>query len=102
MHITLVEIEIKPEFVNDFVKACERNYQGTRREPGNIRFDVLQAADKPAHWVLYEVFATAEDAAAHKQTPHYKAWREKVEAWMARPRKGQLYVARFPSERKDW
>ena len=102
MHITLVNVEVKPEFIDDFVKAVQRNHDGTRREPGNIRFDVLQAVDKPWQFVLYEVFATAEDAAAHKQTPHYKAWREKVEAWMAKPRVSQGYAARFPAERKDW
>lgn len=102
MHITLVNIEIKTEFVEAFLKAVEQNYLGTRREPGNIRFDVLQAADNDTRFVLYEVFASAEDAAAHKQTPHYKAWREKVEPWMASPRSSQGYTARFPAERKDW
>lgn len=102
MHITLIDIEVKPEFIDDFLKAVERNHEATRREPGNIRFDVLQAADNPARFVLYEVFASAEDAAAHKQTPHYHAWREKVAPWMLIPRTSQGYLARFPAERKDW
>lgn len=102
MHTTIVEVDVKPEYVDDFIKAVERNHLGTRREPGNIRFDVLQSVDQPTRFVLYEVFATAEDAAAHKQTAHYKAWREKVEAMMAKPRVGQAFRALFPGERKDW
>lgn len=102
MHITLVQVDVKPEHIDAFIKAVERNHLGTRREPGNIRFDVLQSDDNPARFVLYEVFATAEDAAAHKQTAHYKAWRETVESMMAAPRAGQGFRALFPRERKDW
>lgn len=102
MHITLVQVDVKPEHIDEFIKAVERNHLGTRREPGNIRFDVLQSADNPARFVLYEVFATPEDAAAHKQTAHYKAWREKVEPMMATPRAGQSFRALYPGERKDW
>ena len=61
MIANLVFVDVKPEFVEDFKKASVLNHEGSRKEPGNIRFDVLQSADDPTKFTLYEVFAD-EDA----------------------------------------
>jgi quinol monooxygenase YgiN len=53
------------------VEACRANHEASTQEPGNRRFDVLQDANDPTHFVLYEAYATAEAAAAHKETAHY-------------------------------
>ena len=91
MHVTLVHVQVKPEWLEAFVAATRRNHEGSVREPGNVRFDVLQSEDEPQCFVLVEIFRDAEAAAAHKTTPHYLAWREEVAAWMATPREGKHY-----------
>lgn len=91
MHVTLVHVHVKPERVDEFLAATRRNHEGSVREPGNVRFDVLQSEDDPAHVVLVEMFRDAETAAAHKGTPHYLAWREEVADWMAAPREGRRF-----------
>jgi autoinducer 2-degrading protein len=96
MHVTLVHVHVLPDRVDDFVRATRSNHEGSVDEPGNVRFDVLQSAADPCRFVLYEVFATEEDAAAHKRTPHYLAWRDAVAPWMAEPRKGVAYRAVCP------
>lgn len=88
MHVTIVNVQVKPEYVEDFIKASRLNHEASITEPGNHRFDVLQSADDPTSFVLYEAYATAEDAAAHKNTAHYLKWRETVADWMASPRQG--------------
>ena len=102
MHVTLVHVEVVPERVADFVAATRANHAGTRREPGNLRFDVLQSAEAPARFLLYEVFLTADDAAAHKTTPHYLAWRDAVAPWMAAPRRGEPLRALAPADPAAW
>ncbi|MGE0371279.1 MAG: antibiotic biosynthesis monooxygenase [Gammaproteobacteria bacterium] len=97
MHVTLVHVLVKPEHVTDFVEATRRNHEASVREAGNCRFDVLQSADDPTRFVLYEAYASAADAAAHKQTAHYLAWRETVAGWMAAPRQGVPYRGLFPA-----
>lgn len=72
------------------------NHEASVQESGNVRFDVLQSADEPSRFVLYEAYASAADAAAHKETAHYLAWREKVADWMAEPRQGVPYNGLFP------
>ena len=89
MHVTLVHVQVKPEHVADFIAATRLNHAASIREPGNRRFDVLQAPDDACRFVLYEAYATPADAAAHKQTAHYAAWRDAVAPWMAAPRRGE-------------
>lgn len=88
MHVTLVHVHVKPENVDDFIQASLENSRESVKEPGNLRFDVLQLKDDSCRFVLYEAYATPEDAAAHKDTPHYRKWRDTVADWMAEPRQG--------------
>jgi len=96
MHVTLVHVQVKPDHVNDFIAATKRNHEASIKESGNRRFDVLQSPENPAHFVLYEAYVSAEDAAEHKQTEHYLAWRDTVADWMAEPRQGIRYDGLFP------
>jgi autoinducer 2-degrading protein len=96
MHVTLVHVHVKAGYEADFIAATRLNHEASVREPGNRRFDVLQSPDDPRHFLLYEAYASAADAAAHKQTAHYAAWRAAVEPWMAEPRRGEPYSGLFP------
>ncbi len=96
MHVTLVHVHVKPDHIDDFIAATQRNHAASIKESGNKRFDVLQSPENPAHFVLYEAYASAEDAAAHKQTEHYLIWRDTVADWMAEPRQGVRYDGLFP------
>lgn len=42
MNVTLVEINIRPERVAEFLDVFRANHEGALKEPGNLRFDVLQ------------------------------------------------------------
>lgn len=97
MHVTLVHVRVKPEHVNDFIAASGANHEASIQESGNRRFDILQSADDPARFILYEAYASAADAAAHKETVHYLNWRETVANWMAEPRQGISYLSLFPN-----
>jgi autoinducer 2-degrading protein len=96
MHVTLVHVHVLPDHIDDFIRASEANHAASIREPGNLRFDILQSPDDPARFVLYEAYRTAGDAAAHKETAHYLAWRESVADWMAGPRQGVPFNGLFP------
>lgn len=98
MHVTLVKIAVKAECVDAFIAATQANHEGSIHEPGCRRFDVLQNPDNPSEFALYEAYASAAAAAAHKQTAHYAAWRDAVAEMMASPRQGVPYVALFPTE----
>lgn len=88
MHVTLVHVHVMPAHLDAFLAATRANHEASVQEPGNRRFDVLQDPAEPTHVILYEAYASAEDAAAHKQTAHYAAWRDAVADMMAEPRRG--------------
>ena len=102
MHLVCVHVHVKPEFREAFIDATLENGRGAIQEPGNLRFDVLQQADDPNRFVLYEVYRDEAGADAHKQTAHYAKWRDTVAAWMAEPRRGVGYSPLFPGVATQW
>lgn len=98
MHVTLVKVSVKSDRVVDFIAATRANHEGSVQEPGNRRFDILQDPDDSTRFILYEAYATAADAAAHKQTAHYLRWRDSVTDMMAEPRQSVPYTCLFPED----
>jgi len=92
MIVTIVHVQVKPEHVEDFIEATRKNHLASIREPGNLRFDVLQSKDDPTRFALYEAYESEEAAAAHKKTEHYLKWRETVADWMTKPRVGDFFA----------
>jgi len=97
MHVTLVHVRVRPEHLDAFIAATRANHEASVSEAGNRRFDVLQAPDDPTRFILYEAYASAADAAAHKETAHYLAWRAAVADMMAEPRRGEPMNGLFPA-----
>ena len=101
MFIVHVFVRVKPEHIEAFREATLENAKNSVQEPGIARFDVIQQMDDPARFLLVEVYRTSEDPARHKDTPHYKKWRNAVEGMMAEPRCSVKYANIFPDE-KGW
>ena len=74
------------ERVDAFRAATLVNARASVQEAGIARFDVLQDHSDPTHFVLVEVYRTAEAPALHKETAHYTLWRDTVAPMMAKPR----------------
>ena len=60
MNVTLVEINIKPERVDEFLEVFRANHEGALREPGNLRFDVLQDPEVKTRFFIYEAYKDDE------------------------------------------
>jgi autoinducer 2-degrading protein len=97
-----VYVYVKPDHREAFIEATLENGRQTIGEPGNLRFDVIQQADDPNRFLLYEVYRDEAAVQAHKQTAHYAQWRQTVEPWMAEPRRGVQYLGRFPDDPRQW
>jgi (4S)-4-hydroxy-5-phosphonooxypentane-2,3-dione isomerase len=101
MLIVHVFVHVKPESVEAFRAATLENARNSVREPGVVRFDVVQQDDDPNRFLLMEIYRTPEDPARHKETAHYAAWRDAVESMMAEPRRSVKYHEVFP-EAVSW
>lgn len=98
MYIVHVFIEVKPEFLDDFIGATISNAEASIKEAGIARFDFLRDVENLNHFLLVEVYRTKEAPAMHKKTEHYKLWKDTVEQMMAAPRSRRIYDNIVPDE----
>ena len=102
MIVTVVSIEVKTQYLQEFIEAGIENHIHSIRESQNLRFDILQSTDNPCFFSFYEAYETEEGAAAHKSTPHYLKWRSSVELMMAKPRQGKQHRVISPKDIDQW
>jgi autoinducer 2-degrading protein len=95
VYVVSVTVFVKKENIEGFIAASLENARNTRKEAGNVRFDVSQSTEDPTRFLLYEVYATPDDFAAHQKTEHYLKWRAAVADWMAQPRQGVKHNSVF-------
>jgi (4S)-4-hydroxy-5-phosphonooxypentane-2,3-dione isomerase len=93
MKVTCVYVSVKPDNVGMFIEATKANHLESVKEPGNLRFDLIQQD---------EAYKSEADSANHKTTEHYKKWRTQVESYMAEPRKGVKYSIIEPNDPAKW
>lgn len=101
MLIVLVHVRVKPEYVEAFKTATIANAGASVQEAGIARFDLIQQNDDPARFILVEIYRTPEAPMSHKDTEHYRTWRDAVADMMAEPRISYKYSNVFPGD-QDW
>lgn len=86
MHVVVVTIDIKPEFVDRFVAAMLANARNSViHEPNCLRFDVIRDEKNPTRLFLYEAYRDRAAFDVHVTMPHYFVWRDTVKEWFAAP-----------------
>lgn len=70
----VVDAEIHPDHIGEFLKVMEEDAAGSRAEPGCIRFDVVQNMEQKNKFMFYEVYKDTEAVDFHKKQPHFKLW----------------------------
>ena len=85
MHVTLVEINVHEDKVDEFIEVFRQNHLGSVQDPEvNSRF------------YIYEAYKDEDAVAFHKTTPHYKTCVAKLESLMTGPRKKRLFNGLMP------
>lgn len=101
MLIVHVHVRVQSEFIDAFKQAAIENARKSVQETGIARFDVIQQSDAPERFVLVEVYRSPEAAVLHKETEHYRIWRDTVASMMAEQRSSVKYSNVFPGD-PDW
>ena len=77
MFILLVKVQVKAELLDEFKSAILKNAElSVQRDPGCLRFDVLQQQDDPHQWFFYEVYDTEHSWLEHRKAAHFLAFME--------------------------
>jgi quinol monooxygenase YgiN len=74
MVVLQVDIRIKPENVDPWMKMALENAREARKEPGCRHFDVLVDPADRTRVMLYEIYDDQSAFEAHQQTPHFKKY----------------------------
>lgn len=98
MLVVHVYCRVKPERVEAFKKVTVENARNSVKERGIARFDVMQQADDPTRFVLVEAYRTDEARALHRETAHFRAWKEHAEPMLAEARTRASYSNVFPDD----
>ena len=88
MSIVLVHVNVKPERAADFILVTLENARNSKLEPGVLNFNLISRRDDESKFIIFEEYKNKTAANQHKDTRHYRVWREAVMDMMAEPRKG--------------
>ncbi|WP_322031255.1 putative quinol monooxygenase [Paraburkholderia sp. J76] len=75
----------KPEHVAEVEALMRDMVSHTRKEPGNLRYDLLRRADGAPGFSLYEMYVDEAAVQAHRESAHFVAYRAKIAAWVTEP-----------------
>lgn len=78
-------IQPRPEHRDAVEKALREMVRHTRAEPGNLRYDLFQREGEGLAFELFELYADDAAVEAHRQSPHYQAYRAATGDWLAAP-----------------
>ncbi len=77
MIVLIVNLEVHPERLEQFLTAIQENATRTfQDEPGCRYFDVTQDTTRPTHFMFYELYDDEAAIEAHRQASHFAKWRE--------------------------
>ena len=74
--VLVVNIRIKPENVDRWIKMALENAREARKEPGCRQFEVLVDPKEKTKVLLFEIYDDDKAFEAHQQTPHFKKYAE--------------------------
>ena len=94
--VSAVDLEIVPEHLTKFLEALKENGAASIKEPGCLRYDIVQSATNPNQIFIYEVYVNEAAVAAHRATPHFKKYLEATQGMVGkRQARPMVSVASF-------
>lgn len=86
MYALTVTAHVLENKISFFLQKTLECALATRKENGNLRYDILQSEDDISCFVIYEIYRTKEDFLFHRETLHSIKWKAETEFIMAKPR----------------
>jgi len=102
MKSIIVKVYVKEDCIEKFKEVTFYNSENARKEPGNLRFDVICDTETPNLFFLYEVYKSDEAIAYHRTTEHYKKWADTVADLMEKPRERWIGIPLCPGEEEAY
>lgn len=83
MHVIIVKLKIKPDYVAAFEAEMKRHVTWTRaNEPGCTLFEVSADKKEARTYHLYEIYKDDKAMEDHAKSPSLKQMGEKMSGWV--------------------
>jgi quinol monooxygenase YgiN len=86
----VTHVDVIPPRKDDGVAAVKQLGEDSRKEDGNLRFDVVQQTNRPNHFTVVEAWKNRKAFEAHTMEAHTRGFRDKLA-----PMSGALYDERL-------
>ncbi len=100
MYAVIVRFEVQPDKVDPFVSLARYNAEQTRKEPGNLQFDLLRSPENPLRFALVEMYRDEAAFKEHQKTAHYARYKDEVPGLLSGPRASEKYEVLTPERGK--
>ena len=87
----VTHVDVTPNFTADATKTLRDFGTESRKDPGAVRFEVLQQDSRPNHYTIVEVWQTRQAFEAHSAMEHTKRYREKLQPMLGSPFNERLH-----------
>lgn len=74
MIYVVATLTVKPEARAELIAAAKASIAATRKEPGNIAYDMYESVTEPTRIVFVEQWESAEALAPHGKSDHMRAF----------------------------
>jgi quinol monooxygenase YgiN len=89
--VTHVDIAAGGPRLETVVAALREFAADSRKDPGAVRFELLQQDGHPNHFLIYEVWRSRKAFDAHLAAEHTKRFREQVQPVLGSPFRERLH-----------
>jgi len=86
----VTHVDVPPPRKDECVEMLKKLADDSRKDDGNLRYDVVQQSNRPNHFTVIEVWKNRKAFDAHAMTEHVRAFRDKLT-----PMSGALYDERL-------
>lgn len=73
------------------IAALQEFTADSQKDPGVVRFELLQQEGHANHFTIYEVWRSRKAFDAHLAAAHTRAFREKIQPWLGSPFRERLH-----------
>jgi quinol monooxygenase YgiN len=81
----VTHVDLTPDNAAGGTKLLQQFANESRKDPGVVRFELLQDSARPNHFTVVEVWANSKAFEGHEQADHTKHFREKLQPMLGSP-----------------
>lgn len=93
MIIIHANLQVQPDQEQAFLEAARAVVEGSRKETGNVSYDLKKSTDRDCHYTMVELWKDAAATQVHNKSEHFQAFSKQAAAFMAAPMELNVYSA---------